>query len=148
MQLERNSIRIALAAALVVIAVGLSFGGQMTAPAPPPLLISSMYGGDLFQQYCASCHGRDGTGNGPAADVLKRVPPDLTTLAKRHGGTFPTLRVTRLIGGKDGEPFPPSHGSREMPVWGPIFKALEASAKAADVRIANLVEHVESIQVK
>jgi hypothetical protein len=148
MPLERHSIRIALAATLLVAVYGFPLVGQKTVPAPPPLLIPSMYGGDLFQEYCASCHGRDGTGNGPAADALKRVPPDLTTLAARSGGTFPTLRVARLIGGKDGEPFPPSHGSREMPVWGPIFKALDTSPKGADIRIANLVAHVESIQVK
>ena len=35
--------------------------------------------------YCASCHGLDARGNGPAAFVLKTTPPDLTALAKRHG---------------------------------------------------------------
>lgn len=148
MQLKRNSARTALAAALLVIAIGFASGGQTTAPPPPSFLIPSMYGGDLFQHYCASCHGQNGTGNGPAVAALKHIPPDLTTLAARQGGTFPSLRVEKLIAGKDGEPFPPSHGSREMPVWGPIFRALDTSPKAADVRIANLVAYVESLQAK
>src|SRR6516225_5684036 len=46
-------------------------------------------GKQTYTHYCASCHGADARGNGPAAVVLKTSPPDLTTLAKRHGGKFP-----------------------------------------------------------
>jgi mono/diheme cytochrome c family protein len=27
-----------------------------------------------YQSYCASCHGRDGKGKGPMADLLRAVP--------------------------------------------------------------------------
>ena len=54
-------------------------------------------GEEIFIRYCAVCHGVDGAGNGPLADALKAVPPDLTTLAKRNGGRFPTDRVAETI---------------------------------------------------
>src|SRR3954470_15430771 len=45
-------------------------------------------GPGMFQSYCSPCHGKSGKGNGPAASALKTKPADLTTVAKRHGGTF------------------------------------------------------------
>src|ERR1700674_202975 len=41
-------------------------------------------GKNMFLNYCASCHGVDGKGNGPAAAALKPAPTDLTTLAKAN----------------------------------------------------------------
>ena len=46
-------------------------------------------GARMFKEYCAVCHGKGAKGDGPAASALKQAPPDLTTLAKRHGGKFP-----------------------------------------------------------
>jgi mono/diheme cytochrome c family protein len=46
-------------------------------------------GKKTYTEYCASCHGEDGKGMGPAASALKAPPSDLTTLAKRHAGKFP-----------------------------------------------------------
>jgi cytochrome c553 len=51
--------------------------GQTTSQKNPPLVMSSMYGRDLFEFYCASCHGRDGKGSGPVAPALKTPPPHL-----------------------------------------------------------------------
>ena len=144
----RCSAATGLAAAVLVAMLGAGAGGQTTAPPPPPVLIPSMYGGDLFQHYCASCHGRDGKGQGPAAAALRREPPALTTLARRNGGVFPTLRVYNVLAGKGGEVLPPAHGSHEMPVWGPIFRALDATPRAAETRLANLVTYLESLQAQ
>ena len=52
------------------------------------------------------------------APALKATVPDLTVIAKNNGGKFPVARVRRII---MGEGMIASHGSREMPVWGPIF---------------------------
>jgi hypothetical protein len=38
------------------------------------------------------------------------------------------------------------HGSREMPVWGPIFSQVEADVDRGPVRMENLVKYLESIQ--
>jgi hypothetical protein len=43
---------------------------------------------------------------------------------------------------------PASHGSADMPVWGPIFRSLDRSDARTRVRIANLVAYIESIQSK
>ena len=108
-------------------------------------LIHSVEGPDLFRAYCASCHGKDGKGNGPVAPALKATVPDLTLIAKTNRGTFPVARVRRII---LGEGMIASHGSREMPVWGPIFHQVEADVDRGPVRVENLVKYLESIQVK
>jgi mono/diheme cytochrome c family protein len=102
---------------------------------------------DLFAFYCASCHGRDGKGNGPTAPALNVKPPDLTTLAARNLGTFPKAWVESFVTGNR-EPLPAAHGSKDMPVWGPIFRALDPNDAANRVRIENIVGHIESIQAK
>jgi mono/diheme cytochrome c family protein len=113
---------------------------------PPPLVIESLVGEDSFNFYCATCHGRTGKGDGPVAAALKTAPPDLTALARRNGGIFPTADVTSFILGT-GRPLP-SHGPGDMPVWGPIFRALEVSDPRVKVRIENIVAFIESIQAR
>jgi len=107
-------------------------------------LIRSVEGADLYRAYCASCHGRNGKGNGPVASALKATVPDLTVIAKNNQGQFPVGRIRRIIMG-DG--MIASHGSREMPVWGPIFHQVEADVDRAPVRLENLVKYLESIQI-
>ncbi len=108
-------------------------------------LIRSVEGADLYRAYCASCHGKDGRGNGPVASQLKATVPDLTVIAKNNKGTFPVARVRRII---TGEGMIASHGSREMPVWGPVFSQVEDDVDRGPVRLDNLVKYLESIQVK
>ncbi len=73
--------------------------------------------------------------------------PDLTRIAKRHGGQFPTERMYQII---DGRLTRPPHGTRDMPVWGWEFSRVDgddAAAKArADEVIAKLVEYLRSVQ--
>ena len=128
-------------------AYGIGMAGQARGPQNPPLVISSMHGRDLFEFYCASCHGRDGRGSGPAASALKTPPADLTRIATRHGNTFPTPLIESLVAAGDPSSTP-AHGSREMPVWGPIFRALDPTDKLTTVRISNIVGYLKSIQVK
>ena len=91
--------------------------------------------------------GRDGKGGGSAAPALKAAPPDLTTLTQRNHGIFPAERLEAFI--KGGERLPtPAHGSSDMPVWGPIFKGLDARDAVNAARIENLVKYIESIQAK
>jgi cytochrome c553 len=78
----------------------------------PPLMLDSVAGSDSFRFYCASCHGTTGKGDGPAASALKTRPPDLTSLARQNGGTFPRDRVRDLVTGT-ASPIA-AHGSRDM----------------------------------
>jgi mono/diheme cytochrome c family protein len=109
-------------------------------------LIFSVRGPDLFRAHCAACHGPEGKGNGPVGASLKTKPADLTILAKNNGGKFPTQRVQKFISGDD--PSLSSHGSREMPVWGPIFHQVEEDQDFGNVRLQNLIKYLETIQQK
>jgi mono/diheme cytochrome c family protein len=108
-------------------------------------LIHSLNGPDLYRAYCASCHGIDARGNGPAAPALKAKVPDLTSIAQRNHGVFPSARVSKII---SGEETPAAHGSREMPIWGPIFHQVERDQDWGNVRLQNLSRFLESIQKK
>src|SRR5689334_9348152 len=57
-------------------------------------------GAQLFRTYCASCHGTTGTGGGAAAVAMKVTPPDLTGIAARNNGVFPSERVRQIVLGK------------------------------------------------
>jgi mono/diheme cytochrome c family protein len=101
-------------------------------------------GASLFQTYCATCHGAHARGDGEMVAQLRTRPADLTQFAVRNGGVFPEARVARVIDGRDVA----SHGDREMPVWGDVFKREgqgvdEATARA---RVAALVQFLASIQ--
>jgi mono/diheme cytochrome c family protein len=101
-------------------------------------------GRQTYKDYCAACHGSEGKGHGPVARSLRKAPPDLTTLAKRHGGTFPEEYVTNVL--RFGFRFS-AHGSSEMPVWEPTFQYEEHYNEAAvRQRIKNLCEYLKSIQ--
>ena len=120
--------------------------GVTAAQRNPPLVIDSMVGRDLFEFYCATCHGRDGKGTGPVAAALKTPPADLTIIAKHNGGRFPRGEVIAFVA--DEKSPIAAHGPRQMPVWGPIVRALDPSDTRAKVRIDNLVTYIESMQAK
>ena len=108
--------------------------------------LASIEGKDNYAAYCASCHGKTGTGNGPAAPALKVAPTDLTRLAALSGGKFASLKIEQLILGKS--KVPPSHGSPDMPIWGPVFHAMSTDTAAESLRVQNLVAYLKSIQAK
>ena len=112
----------------------------------PEQLIESLEGRDLFRAYCAACHGDDAHGGGPVASSLKGKVPDLTRIAERRGGTFPLPQVERIITGE--ETVATTHGSREMPIWGPIFGQVQRDQNLGRIRVRNLAKYVESIQGK
>jgi mono/diheme cytochrome c family protein len=109
-------------------------------------LIDSVKGAVLFKAYCAVCHGKDGKGAGPMAKSLKTSPPDLTRIAARNAGKFPLERVEKIIAGD--EPIPAGHGSREMPVWGPIFSQVAWDQDLGRLRVYNLARYLESLQAR
>ena len=99
-------------------------------------------GAEEFQRHCALCHGLDGTGHGPLAEAMKAVPTDLTLLAARNKGEFPSTRVADVIrngGGVLG------HGSSAMLAWGNYFGE-KGNPKVGKERIAELVGYIKSLQ--
>ena len=103
-------------------------------------------GKQTYKHYCTSCHGVDARGDGPAAFTLKTTPPDLTTLAKRHGGKFPYDYVSDVL--RFGTRIR-SHGSSDMPIWGPIFGSIDNYDEVAvRKRIKNLSDYLASLQQK
>lgn len=103
-------------------------------------------GKGMFMSYCASCHGKSGKGDGPAAAALKQPPADLTMLAKQHGGKYPADLVTSVLTGKANLT---AHGDQEMPVWGQVFwKMSQGHEEQVQLRIANLNKYLESLQEK
>ena len=120
------------------------------APAP-----SKEMGRLEYQSRCASCHGPAGKGDGAVRPFLTKAPSDLTTLAKRYGGAFPTELVWEMIDGRSSTEIGP-HGSREMPVWGTEFRA-QAQAQPDGSRqpewqvrnrIVSLLDYLASVQAK
>ncbi|HYQ85114.1 MAG TPA: c-type cytochrome [Rubrobacter sp.] len=99
-----------------------------------------------FATYCASCHGKEGRGDGPVAPDLKVKPTDLTLLSARHRGTFPQERAYQVI---DGRLAVRGHGTAEMPVWGFTFQVLGSDRNQEDEvreRILDLLTYLELIQ--
>lgn len=125
---------------------GISACDRSETPTAPDTGLASS-GADLFGQYCASCHGRSGTGDGPVAASLATPPADLTTLARRAGGQFDEGAVMAKI---DGREEVAAHGSREMPVWGAIFEGdFPGQTRAFHLALLQtraLTEYVASIQ--
>ena len=103
-------------------------------------------GKEMFNSYCAVCHGKDGKGDGPAASAMKTTPADLTALAQKNGGKYPASHVAAVI---KGQATTASHGSQDMPVWGPLFSSISQGHEGqVQRRITNLVTYVDSLQAK
>ncbi len=107
---------------------------------------NTIEGAKIFQYRCAMCHGVDGRGQGPDSVVLKHSTPDLTLISQRRGGKFPYQRVKDIIDGEKTGLL--SRGNREMPIWGPIFHAVESDQDWGEVRLNAITRHLESIQQK
>jgi mono/diheme cytochrome c family protein len=103
-------------------------------------------GKDMFNSYCAVCHGTDAKGAGPAASAMKTNPVDLTALAKKSGGKYPASHVAAVL---RGQAITASHGSQDMPIWGPLFSSISQGHEAqVQQRIANLVDYIGTLQTK
>jgi mono/diheme cytochrome c family protein len=100
-------------------------------------------GREMFVTYCAVCHGQDGRGSGPAADALKKAPPDLTQLTIKNNGKFPDAHVYSVI---KGDTNAVAHGSKDMPIWGDVFRSMSMRPEDTQWRLSNLVGHIKSIQ--
>ena len=121
-------------------------GSSATVKHVPITNTASNSGKEMFNSYCAVCHGKDAKGNGPAASAMKSAPTDLTKLAQKEGGSYPAAHVAAVLRGQASTP---SHGSQDMPIWGPLFSSLSQGHQGiVQQRITNLVSYIEGLQSK
>ena len=105
-------------------------------------------GQTAYMDNCASCHGVDGKGDGPAARGLAVAPPDLTTITARNGGVFPTDQVMSTIDGLDRG----AHFSAAMPEFGAgdlgetVIVEEQGLGTPVPMKLLVLTEYLESIQ--
>ncbi len=136
-----------LAAGLTLFPFAVSPAAAHDAATPQPAMKQTVAGAELFRTYCASCHGTAARGDGPLASAMTRKPADLTEIAKRNGGLYPSELVFRTIDGK--KPIR-GHGGPDMPVWGDAFSRSREGGDADRVKqvIQSLVDFIESIQAR
>jgi len=130
--------------ALLIALCSLSAAQKPQAINIPVRHTSANSGKEMFEAYCAACHGKEGKGAGPVAAALKVPPTDLTVLARQNKGKFPSLQVAKAITGEAGIS---AHGSKEMPVWGPVFMSMSHQHESeVRLRVANLTDYIKSLQ--
>jgi hypothetical protein len=101
-------------------------------------------GKQMFNSYCAPCHGVDGRGHGAMASALKVPPTDLSKLAAVNGGKFPVSHLQSVLRfGVDH----PAQGTAEMPAWVPIFARMNhVSSIDPEQRTTNLIHYLHTLQ--
>jgi mono/diheme cytochrome c family protein len=95
---------------IFVVPVALAAGCRRHAPPPPAdavvdairaderlgnLSYSEGQGKRLFAQYCATCHGDEGRGDGQNASNLNPPPPDMTTSKNAHDPAYLRRVITQ-----------------------------------------------------
>ena len=139
-------LRVMFLCALLITLCGLSVAQKPKVVNIPARHTSANSGKEMFAAYCAACHGKDGKGDGPVAVALKAHPTDLTILARQNKGKFPSIQVAKAITGEAGIP---AHGSKEMPIWGPVFMSMSHQHESeVHLRVANLTDYIKSLQQK
>lgn len=127
---------------LVVAFVGLPLATVLTAqtriefvPARP---VAGVEGAKLYEAYCATCHGRTGLGDGPAARLLDEPVPNLTIIVVRDG-KFDESHVVAHISGD------PMHAGMES--WPRVLASANRMAPEM-LMVNNLCRHIKSLQVQ
>jgi Cytochrome C oxidase, cbb3-type, subunit III len=104
-------------------------------------------GEHLYTQYCSSCHGKSGRGDGSVGRYLNIKVPDLTLLKNSHKGIYPLEEVMAAI---DGRRSVRAHGDRQMPVWGELFRKEAENEKYSELtsllKARMIAEYVAQLQ--
>jgi mono/diheme cytochrome c family protein len=141
-QQYRSAIRWGLLPSALLVTGNLAFSQEKIQKVPISAVRTDA-GAAMFSSYCASCHGTNGKGGGPAAAALRGTPPDLTILARNNSGAFPSDRVMTTLGRI---PSAGAHGSADMPLWGEVFRHSQHSETVTQLRLYNLTRYLESLQ--
>jgi len=128
----------------VIVAIGCSAPLVASQGATAPNRGAIERGRAVFEQNCATCHGKRGTGNAPGASTMKPRPTDLTTLTKRYGA-FPAERVEATLKGTDQAK---AH-TPTMMAWKALFLAdANGNETTANARVKDVVAFIASLQAK
>ncbi len=114
--------------------------------------IASVNGKDVYQAYCAYCHGDDLRGRGPGLGGTRMPTADLTTIALRNDGKFAAGDVEEKINRWKAVPRTMAefnaHVAQPMPAFGPILaKLYPQEVRDRVIRLSNLVSYIKSKQV-
>jgi len=118
---------------LLTIVIATASAGAVANEAP------DLSGHQLYQEFCAMCHGANAHGSNPGAQALQAKVPDLTLLSTRNHGVFPAEEIHRII---DGRSVRTGHGTRQMPVWGSEFYGFEGEDATRRARVAHLIDQL------
>jgi mono/diheme cytochrome c family protein len=142
---KRQITKLAVGAAALFAALLLA--PAMAAAQEPAAMKQSVPGAEVYRTYCVACHGDSARGDGPLAASMKRKPANLTEIAKRNGGQFPSDLVFRTI---DGSQPVRGHGGPDMPAWGDALMRSREAGDADSVKkvIQSLVDYLESMQLQ
>ena len=146
MSVENKAIRwFRGAVAAVIFSLNPAAGLPQTQPGTFGL--EDLSGVELYQRFCASCHGESGRGDGPVAGTLVTVVPDLTQIHRRYNNSFPIEELRAIV---DGRNLITAHGTRSMPVWGYEFWWEEGADSEAEAAARELIDkllaYIRSIQ--
>ncbi len=142
---KRQLSKLAVGAAALFAALLLA--PAMAAAQEPAMMKQSVPGAEFFRTYCTACHGDSARGDGPLAASMRRKPANLTEIARRNGGQFPSDLVFRTI---DGSQPVRGHGGPDMPAWGEALMRSREAGDADSVKkmIQSLVDYLESLQLR
>lgn len=140
----------------ISLTAGALLGASVLAFSSTPLAQGADIGAREYAENCAVCHGISGKGDGPMAGIINQRVSDLTQLSKANNGIFPFEMVYEVI---DGTRETTAHGTRDMPVWGSVYKEqvpqrLGFDYSGADAqsfvrgRILALIGHLLTLQEK
>ena len=136
--LERRVLMIVI----VTIVCSASLAASQGATAPSRGAIER--GRAVYEQNCATCHGKRGKGDAPGASTMKPPPTDLTMLARRHGA-FPAERVEATLKGTDQTK---AH-TPGMTAWKALFLAdANGNETTADAHVKDVIAFIASLQAK
>jgi mono/diheme cytochrome c family protein len=143
--MKRQASKVAVGAAALFAALLLA--PAMAAAQDPARMKQSVPGAEVYRTYCVACHGDSARGDGPLAASMKRKPANLTEIASRNGGQFPSDLVFRTI---DGREKVRGHGGPDMPEWGDALMRSRDAGDADSVKrtIQSLVDYLESLQLR
>ena len=135
-----------LAIVLVLVAGNAMASSNQTNPAPAAR-DEHASGRATYLQFCSSCHGVEGRGDGPVVKYLLKRPDDLKLIRKQRKGVFPK-EVYRAILMAPSRDHAPAEMSTQMMIWGPVFQMIEGNPHDAQARVDQLLDFLESIQQK